>query len=555
MASPVLQTSVAAVGYWGAFAVTALACFAAVGRARDVQDAAVQRGLVGLLVTTGGWALLKTVFFLAPDPIRVPAYTIGLVLGFGTVWAWLYFCSAYTGREYHRNQTLRRLGAGVFLGVVAVKLTNPIHGLYFSTSQATTPFPHLAIEHGVFHWTVTGLSYALAAAGLFMLFELYVESGYDTRPLGVLTVFLGLPVTLDIAALLTPLLIDVIYAPLGVAVFVIGVLFVYERRFLAVQETGEDDDAVIFLDDQDCIRDHTPAAASLFPPLDDAVGDPLSDVLPAVADVVDADEQILEWSVDGEQRYFLASTSSLTLGDTEGSVLAFSDVTTAEQRRRELERHNEQLEGFASALAHELRNVLQIVDWRLATASERMEEGTVAHESVETAASANDRMDGLVNDFTRLARYGQTIERLRTVEFGEAAEDAWFNAETGEMHLVIEATGTLDADPGRLRELLTNAFEFALYNDADTVTVALGDGGFRVTDDGEPPGEDVEGYLAYGESLPTAEAGMKLPNVKTFARVHGWEADIDTDYRDGVRVVVSGVTTDAGESGNQAERL
>ncbi len=34
---------------------------------------------------------------------------------------------------------------------------------------------------------------------------------------------------------------------------------------------------------------------------------------------------------------------------------------------------------------------------------------------------------------------------------------------------------------------------------------------------------------------------MKLPNVRSLANVHGWEVAIDTDYQDGVRVVVSGV--------------
>jgi hypothetical protein len=80
------------------------------------------------------------------------------------------------------------------------------------------------------------------------------------------------------------------------------------------------------------------------------------------------------------------------------------------------------------------------------------------------------------------------------------------------------------------------------------VTVELVDAGFAVTDDGTPPGENVDGYFAFGESVPTAEAGMKLPNAKTFARVHGWDIDIDTSYRSGVRVVVSEARTDVAES-------
>ena len=532
-----------AIGYVGSFAVAGLICLAALSRALDIDDAGVRLGLVGLLVTTGVWALLKVPFFVLPDPFREAAYIVGLVFGFATVWAWLYFCSAYTGRSYHRERMLRHVGAAVFVVVVAVKVTNPLHGLYFTATETATPFTHLAIEHGLFHWTVTGLSYALAATGMFMLFERYMQSGYDTRPLGVLTVLIGLPVVLDLVALMTPQVIETIYAPIGVAVFAIGVLFVFERRFLAVQESGTDDDAAIFLDDSGTIRDYSPAATAVFPSLDDARGEPLSAVLPAVASAVEADEQILEWGRGGEQRYYLVSNNSVTLGESEGRVLLLSDVTQAEKRRRELARHNEQLEGFASALAHELRNMLQIIDWRLTAASDRMESGTVEYESVETAADANDRMSGLVDDFTTLARYGQTVERLETVDFETAVEDAWWNAETGEMELVVENDGTLEADPGRLRELLTNAVTFARLNDAETVTVALGSGEFSVTDDGRPPMDSVDKYFEFGESVPDAESGMKLPNVRTFARVHGWTVDIDTDYREGVRLVVSGVST------------
>ena len=540
MSVQILQFEPLAVGYWSIFLLASISCFLGMTRARDIERADVRIGMTALLATTGTWALLKVVYFLAPGPLREPAYTVGLIIGFTTVWAFLYFCSAYTGRDYHRDPTLRRLGAGAALSVIAIKITNPIHGLYFSTATRTEPFEHLAIQHGLFHWTVTGLSYALAAIGIFMLFELYLNSGYNTRPLAFLTVLLAVPVSLDILALFTPL-IEVIYAPLGVAAFALGVLYVFERRFLAIQSSGDDDDAVIFLDEEGRIRDYTPAAVDFFAPLDGAGGKALDSILPRVAAVADTETQVLEYEVDGEQRYFLTSVSTVTLGESEGSVLLFSDVTNAENRRRELQRHNEQLEGFASALAHELRNMLQIIEWRLGIAKDRIEEGSVEHESIEKATTANERLSARVDDFTTLAKYGQTVERFESVDFETAVRDAWWNVDTGEMELAIEGEGSLEADPGRLRELLGNAFVFARLNGAETVAVELLDSAFAVTDDGNPPGRNTDGYLEFGESVPTAEAGMKLPNAKTFARVHGWDIDIDTGYQSGVRLVVSDV--------------
>jgi signal transduction histidine kinase len=533
---------IVAAAYVGSFGLAGLVCLGALRRTREIEDDAVRYGLVGLLATTALWALLKALFFLLPEPFREPTYTVGLVFGFATVWAWLYFCSAYTGREYHRNRTLRLISVGLFAAVVLVKLTNPLHGLYFTTSEATTPFHHLAIEHGLFHWTVTGLSYVLAGIGLFMVFELYLDSEYDTRQMTGLTALLGLPLLLDLSAYLTPWIVDVIYAPLGVAAFALGVLYVYERRFLAIQAT-EEDDAVVFLDGQGNIRDYSSTANTVFPDLTGSVGDPLSDVLPAVATLLDSEQQVLAHERDGETRYYLVSNNTVELGNSVGRVVLFSDVTQAEKRRRELARHNEQLEGFASALTHELRNVLQIIDWRLASAAERIDPDTVEYEAVETASEANDRLSGLVDDFTQLTRYGQTVDRLDTVEFERAVRDAWRNVETDDVQLNVENDGTLEADPNRLRELFRNAFSFARLNGATSVTVSLRADGFSVTDDGEPPSYDIERYFSFGESVPSAESGMKLPNVQTFARVHGWSIDIDTGYQDGIRLRVSKVTT------------
>jgi PAS domain S-box-containing protein len=322
--------------YVGLFGFSGLVCFAAIPRAQKFEDPEIHRGLVWLLGTTGAWAAFKVAFFLAPDPFRGAAYTVGLVFGFATVWAWLYFCSAYTDRVYHRNRVVRWLSVGIFASVVSVKLTNPLHGLYFTTREATVPFEYLVIEHGILHWSVTGLSYVLAAVGMFMVFERYLESGYGARRLSVLTGLLGLPVALDVAALTTPQVIKVIYAPLGVAVFAIGVLFVFQQQFITVQTTTRGDDLSIYVDDGGRIRDYSRAVPGVFPELDDAVGEALSSAYPALAATIESDEQILTHETDDETRYYFVSTSGATFGDSNARTILLSDVTESERQRRAL---------------------------------------------------------------------------------------------------------------------------------------------------------------------------------------------------------------------------
>jgi PAS domain S-box-containing protein len=289
--------------YIGVFGLCGVVCFAAIGQAQTFQDPDVRRGLVGLLAT---------------------------------VWSWLYFCSAYAGRTYHRNTTLRRASAAVFLLVVSVKVTNPIHGAYFTAMQVSTPFAHLAVEHDVFHWIATGLSYVLSAVGLFIVFQLFSESGYDTRPLSALSVLIALPVVLDIVAQFTPLLINIIYAPIGVAVFAVGVLFVFQRRFLAVQRTSFGDDLSIYLDERGYIRDYSATVGEVLPELAEATGDRLAEAVPSVAEALDSDDQILEHDHAGELRYYFVSTSTTMLGNAGAQVVRLSDVTRTERQRREL---------------------------------------------------------------------------------------------------------------------------------------------------------------------------------------------------------------------------
>jgi len=329
--------------YTAAYFVSGLVCLLLIPRARSFDDTGMRTGLVWLLATTAVWGFLKTAFLLVPAPLREPSYTLGLVAGFATIWAWLYFCSAYTGRNFHENRTLRRLSGGVFLFVVSAKLTNSIHGLYFTTSESTSPFPHLAIEHGALHWGVTGLAYVLSAVGLFMIFELYVRSDYNTRPLGALTVLLGLPVVFDAVALLTPRLISVIYAPIGVAIFAAGVLFAFPERFVAVRTAILDGGPSVYLDGDWRVRDASTAATALFPALEGATGDPLAEVLPDVATALD-DDGIVTRDVDGDTRYYLVGTDPVGVDDSGAQVLTVTDVTEFERQRRQLRRQERELD-------------------------------------------------------------------------------------------------------------------------------------------------------------------------------------------------------------------
>jgi len=98
------QTSPLFLLYVGIFIVAALACFASLTRLQHITHTDTRRGLWALLLTSGGWATAHVGFLVSPTTsLKLGWYTVGLVVGLATVGAWLYFCSAYTGRTYHHQ--------------------------------------------------------------------------------------------------------------------------------------------------------------------------------------------------------------------------------------------------------------------------------------------------------------------------------------------------------------------------------------------------------------------------------------------------------------------
>ncbi|MEF8856192.1 MAG: histidine kinase N-terminal 7TM domain-containing protein [Haloplanus sp.] len=587
-----------AVAYLLAFALAGIVCAVGVVRASRIEDAETSRGLVVLLATSGSWAVSHAALLVVPTAgLKTAVYLGGLILGFSTVFAWLYFCSAYTGRTYHRRTAYRQAAVALYLFVVAVKVTNPIHHLYFTTAVVDSPFPHLAIRQGLFHWVVTGLSYALAAVGMFALFETFVDSEYDATPLAGLLGLAGLPVVLDIVGYATPRLLDMIHAPLGVAAFALGVLFVYEDRFFAVQLTEGVDGATIFLDDEGHIREYTHAARRLFPGLDDAVGDSV-DAVPALAAALAEEEEIVtvdsEGSEsprtardgvpqatghspvttgeagdsearrasgnrpsaddggerhspsnrpsadDGGQRHYVVSENTFEIGQGSlGRIVVFTDVTQLERQRRELERHNRQLENLSAGMRHELRNAVTIIRGNVRWAMEQLESGDVegARTALRKATDTTDRTTSLMNDFATLAQYGRTVTDAEAVGVRETAEAAW--PDDADATLAVEGTGTVEADPARFERLFTRAFEFLLDDGASTVVVECRDDGVTITGDGTPPQGDPERYFDYADAVSNTTIGTALPMVRTLAQVHGWQVTIDSDYGDGIRLMVT----------------
>ncbi|MFB6173455.1 MAG: histidine kinase N-terminal 7TM domain-containing protein [Halobacteriales archaeon] len=531
------------VGYVAVFALAALACGIGLLGARRIEDRDTRRGLLGLLSTSGVWALAQAGVFLVPGAdLKWAFYLLGLVVGLSTVGPWLYFCSAYTGRSLHRNRTYQGLAVGIFALITLVKLTNPWHGLYFTTAPVIEPFPHLAIRPGILHWLAMGLAYALAAVGYFMLFELFRSVGHETRSLGVLVGITGLPVLLGAVGLKSPTVLALNYEPIGVAAFAVGVLFVFLTRFESVRLAGSREQPVVVLDESDRIREYNAAARRLFPALGDgdAVGSPLHTTLPDVASALGTEGEVLPVENGATTRYYRVATNPISADPGQlGRLVLFTDITEREQYRRELERQNERLERFASVVSHDLRNPLSVAKGHLDMAREDGD-----GESLGTVADALDRMETLIEDLLALARQGQTADETEPVALGPLLEESWNVVAAPEADLIVEGEATVLADPDRLRQLLENVIRNAVEHGGADVTIRAGalEGGFYLEDDGPGiPEDEREAALEWGYSTENDGTGFGLAIVDAIADAHGWELSVTAAEAGGARFEVTGV--------------
>ncbi|MCG1004277.1 MULTISPECIES: ATP-binding protein [Halobacterium] len=542
------MTGLVFAGYVAVFGVSALACVAGLSRVERVEDPDTRRGLAALLVTSGGWAAAQAGFLVVPSiQLKVAVYTAGLVFGIATVGAWLYFCSAYTGRAFHRDPTVRRAAVAVFLAVVAVKLTNPWHGFYFGVEQVSAPFPHVAIEHYVLHWVVMGTAYALAAVGYFMLFELLGQTGYDTRPLLALVGITGLPVAADVVGASTTLVPALSYESVGVAAFAVGVLFVYLDQFQAVQLAGDVEDAVVFLTEDDEIRDTNERARELFPALAGATGEPLDAVVPEVADRLAGNRDVVELGRNGERRFYQVSATPFTFGRTRvGRMVVVTDVTGEETARRRIERQNERLGRFASVVSHDLRNPLNVASGHV-----DLERETRDSEHLDAVARALDRMEQIIESVLLLAREGEDVGEYSRVSLATLAERAWSSVPAEHATHVVDTDLVFDADTDRVVQILENLYRNSVEHGGPEVAIRVGalddSEGFYVEDDGPGiPAEHREDIFELGYTTGQG-TGLGLSIVETIASAHGWGVSVtDAEHSEtGARFEVRGVETAA----------
>lgn len=153
-------------------------------------------------------------------------------------------------------------------------------------------------------------------------------------------------------------------------------------------------------------------------------------------------------------------------------------------------------------------------------------------------------MGELIEDLLMLAREGDRIDEVESVDLSELTSRCWQNVETVEATVETACDGTIRANRGRLQQLLENLLRNAVDHGGPDVSVTVGDldDGFYVEDDGPgiPDGERERVFEA-GYSTSEEGTGFGLRIVKQIADAHGWDIEVTSGADGGARFAVTGV--------------
>jgi len=234
-------------------------------------------------------------------------------------------------------------------------------------------------------------------------------------------------------------------------------------------------------------------------------------------------------TADGETREVSLSVRPITYDGQPAEIGSIRDVS---------DRYcsSERLDEFASVVAHDLRNPLNVLSGRLDLARET---GDDTH--FDALERSVDKMETLLEEMRDLARAGLPVREPAVVDVESAARTA---AEATDLTVTADPDlPTVEADRNRLEDALFECFEnVAVHTGCESARVRSTEDGFAVVDDG--PGIEAserDRVFEAGYTTDTDRTGFGLAIVEWIADAHGWSVAAEPSQSGGTRLVFSGL--------------
>jgi PAS domain S-box-containing protein len=211
-------------------------------------------------------------------------------------------------------------------------------------------------------------------------------------------------------------------------------------------------------------------------------------------------------------------------GEFRGTVGVLRDITERKERERQLRQQNERLEAFVGVVSHDLRNPLNVARGRLEFVQEDCDSDHLDH-----IDRAHDRMETLIDDLLTLAQEGEAVRELEPVALDAVVRDCWATVATANATLQVETGLTVQADRGRLQQLLENLITNAVEH-------------------GSTSAQQTEDAVEHGSTSPDSQA--RRDTAEHDSTSPDSQARRDADGAGSVEPSVTDAPEDAAEHGS-----
>lgn len=525
------------------FALTSGVCFSSVFRTNRITTKSVRLYFRSLLVLTGFWALSVSIQLLAPFRWKITMFMFGLVFGLSTVFAWILFVLEYTGSDIHRKKEFQYVALATFILILCVKLTNAIHGQYFSYQIVSNPFTHLSVNRGPIHYIVTSLSYLVSFYGFARMYKMYQDSQYNTLYLRILLLVMFIPGIIEVSSYVFKdlFILSLPHEPLGVAVFAIGSLFLLNDTFSNIKKSSKKDlfeglmmPSVLVVKGQ--IVDCNSIASNII----------LNSNSPPV-DVSESDERFrdtlkgentdnIETTIKGNKTIYSPESSEISIGDNKlGQSYVFADITDVELNRRALQGQKEQLEQLANESRHYIRNQVGIINGNIEILQEKSQIDD--REIVERTERATSKLSKISENISTIITMSNPVMDSETISIEDVAKR--FGSD-GCYDLKVES-GYIKGKDKRIQRLFREFLLYAGETDATNVWIYEEQGDLIMShNDCSTYVQDVT--TAGFEHGEIESKYMSLNIVKAIADGHAWSYNVECD-EDETRIVFEDISS------------
>lgn len=512
----------------GMFILTAITCYASISQVRtlDLSDDS-DLGLKLLLFMSGSWCLIQTIYLLTTNTMILETfYIISLTMGLVTVASWLYFCSAFSGFSYHKSRNLRILMILLVVSITSLKVTNPMHGLYFDANVVSDPITHIAIETNILYAIVTTISYILCGLGVYMLYK-----GRELRRDKVSYSFIFLLSVVLLPALLTigthtgvlyPIIPMLYYDPIGVGFLAVSLVvysdyvknFETKMRYRTFIENLHDP-IIIINRENNKIVEYNNEAGSEFNKINESIlGEDISNVFENYTHQSD--------SVRINSRFYDIIRLDSNANDIHRGAIVFQDETDIYMKNKILNRNNQQFQQISAAISHEIRNSVQIIEGHVNIIENEIDSDR-AVKSLDAVRGSKNRIISVGNDLSNIARTNRSNLEMDTWVFQDIMSEVIDNCDR-RIAVKYKGNGQIRTNKEKFKLFVNNSIKFSEMNGANKIVFDYNGTSITVQDDGDSYEIDrCHSAFEYGDASPTAELGSILPVVKSVCISQGWE--------------------------------